>query len=473
MRTIMRSVGAFAAASLVAVAPAFARLDEKAWTQAKKDLEQALAGTDEAATLRAVEAVAADGTRRAAELLAAVGTSDRLDSLKVYEAALAGLRAMAGGEARSWLMETLERRTDAKSWPLRALLCEVLADVGGSDVTRVLAGRLKDPASYVVSAAARALGNRKDPEGVEPLIRALADLEKRKDVTWIDVRAALTAICGFDFETAKEWESFWASRREGFDPAKDRGEKAEPTTVVRDEARFFTEAIISKRVMFVIDVSGSMREQDIPVEDEAGGGGTTTRGGPTHMEARLEVVKKALIACVRALKPDVRFNIIAFSDENRSWRPARQGLQPADEAAKQDAVKWIEALEANGATETDKALKECFENIDVNTIVLLSDGQPTRGRGPGGPGGPGGRRGPGGGRRGGGGGGEIDPQEILDKVKVWNRLRGVKIHTFCFKVFDDMVGGGGGRGGFGFDPQKCLEFLRQLAEQNGGKLTKV
>jgi hypothetical protein len=486
MRTpLVRAWLALIAVLLLVAAPAEAKLDDRSFSQAKKDLEQALAGGDADAVVKAVEAIAADGTRRAAEAIIAAGASDRLDSPKAYEAVLGALAGMCGGEAREWLVDSLEKKTEPKQWMMRCILCDALATVSGDDVAKAIASRLKDSVPYVISSAAKALGKRKDKAGVDPLIKALADLEKKKDVAWIDVKAALTAICGFDFDTASEWEAFWASKKETFDPAKDRGEKTTSSTEVRGEARFFTEVIVSKRVMFVIDVSGSMREQDIPVSE----GGSNDRAEKTY-ETRIDVVKKALIACIKDLKSDVKFNVIAFSDGARSWRPSRQGLQPASGANKEDAIKWVSALNAHGATETDVALEEAFANVDVNTIVLLSDGQPTRGRGGqgGGPGGGGQGGGPGGGGQGGGpmgggrgrgGMGEIDIQEILDKVKVLNRIRGVKIHTFCFKVFEDMMNGGGqgggrgGRGGRGMDYERCLDFLRRLAEENGGKLTLV
>ncbi len=455
---VLASLGVMLAAS-----PAAAKVDEKAWAQARKDLEQSIAAGEPGAIVAAVEAVAADNSRRAADLLLAVGVSDKLSSPRVYDAVLAGLSGMHDEDVQEYLVESLGRKTEGRLWSIRCVLCDVLATARRSDATAALAARLKDDVAYVVSAAAKALGRRKDRAAMDPLIRALADLDKKRDVAWLDIRGALTAITGYDFETPSERDAFWASKRDSFDPEKDRGQKAAPTTEAREGTTFFTEVIVSKRIMFVLDISGSMREKDIPIEE----GGSTQRRGPGPKATRIDVAKKALIACIKDLKSDVKFNVIAFSTDFKAWRPSKQGLTSAESAARADAIRWVQALEADGATETDRALEESFANTDVNTIVLLSDGQPTRANRPAG-GGPGGGPGGGGGGRGRGfGGEEIDPQEILDKVKVWNRLRGVKIHTFCFKVFDELSPSRG------FDPQKCLDFLKNLAEENGGKLTKV
>ncbi|HVY60999.1 MAG TPA: hypothetical protein VHF22_05065, partial [Planctomycetota bacterium] len=210
-------------ATLLLATPALAKIADKDFAQAKKDLEQALASSDADATIKALGEVAADGTRRAAEVLVEAGISDKLGSPKVYDAILGALRGLEG-EGRAALVDWVEHRTEPRQWATRCVLCDALSAVEGAEVTRALAGRLKDPVAYVVSAAARALGKRKDKGGVDALVHALGELEKKKDATWLDVRAALTAICGYDFETASEWSAFWASKKDSFDPEKDRGQ---------------------------------------------------------------------------------------------------------------------------------------------------------------------------------------------------------------------------------------------------------
>src|SRR6185436_9053163 len=93
---------------------------------------------------------------------------------------------------------------------------------------------------------------------------------------------------------------------------------------------------------------------------------------------RIDIVKNELMATIKGLKPDVKFNIISFSHVIKAWRPSKQGLQPATGENRGDAIRWVSDLGANGATQTDDALKEAFANLDVNTIILLSDGQPMR-----------------------------------------------------------------------------------------------
>jgi hypothetical protein len=107
-----------------------------------------------------------------------------------------------------------------------------------------------------------------------------------------------------------------------------------------------------------------------------------------------------------------------------------------------DAIKWVTNLKANGATSTELALKKAFEPVEVNQIILLSDGEPTQINGR--------QLAP------------APPRPILDTVKGLNRLRGVKVNTFCFAVFQRQPG-----------TKDLLGFMEDLAKENGGRMILV
>jgi hypothetical protein len=420
-------------AGLVLAVPAQAKLSSKEWSQAKKEFERAVASSDSSAMVAAIQKIAADESKRAVDLLVKIG--EQLEDMQVFEAVRDALGGMRDPEAVDHMLNQLSRKSGAKDWTLRCVLCEALISQQGEKVTMAIAERLEDKVPYVVSAAAKALGKRKDPAGVDPLIDVLEDLEKNKDVTWIDVKQALTDITGQDFPDSSQWRDYWKAVGATFDPNTDRGDKEESTTVVREDeaAQFFDEKIIAKRIMFVIDVSGSMEAEDPPIDGEGGG-------------KRIERVKQELAKAVRNLKGDVHFNIIAYSHVIKTWKPIRRGspLHRANGGNKGEALKWIQNLKADGATHTDDALKKSFDVIEVNTIVLLSDGAPSRINAAG------------------TGVDPINPQEILDKVKAMNRLRNAKIYTFCFEVFKNNPQ---------FEP--LLKFMDDLATQNGGKMSLI
>ncbi len=422
---------ALAAFAFLAIAPesALAKLDDKEWAKAKRDLEQALTENNNDGIIAAVDALAADQSKRAVDLLVNIGA--KLDDIKVYEAVKRSLAGMTEPEAIAHMVESLQKKTSPNEWTLRCVLCECLTTIQADGVTAALVKTLDDKIPYVISAAAKSLGKRKDIQAVPGIIARLRQLEKSKDVVWVDVKQSLTDITGHDFADAKEWDDFWKVRGATFNPETDRGDKNESSTVVRpgeESGEFFKEKILAKRIMFVIDVSGSMRAKDIPIEGKG-------------LQTRIQVVKDELIRCIKSLKKDVRFNIVAYDDKMKFWRPVTQGsaLHQAEEGNKADAMKWASNLKENGMTHTDDALKEAFKPVEVNQIILLSDGQPAKVIG--------------------GQEQAIPTGPILEMVKGLNRLRGVKINTFGFAVFQTN------------GQQPLLDFLSELATQNGGKLT--
>lgn len=429
-RSFARIVLAAIAIVFLAAPPALAKLSDREWKEAEKEFRKALASNDLQAIVASVKTIATDQSKRAVDMLLEIGA--QLDNIKVYDSVKEALADMTEPEAVEHMIASLGKKTEQKQWSIRCVLCDVLSSMQHPGITEAIAKRLNDNVPYVVSAAAKALGKRRDKAGVRPLIEKLKDLERQKDVTWIDVRQALTAICGEDFESAADWSHFWDVKEKDFDPERDRGEKSEASTTVRDAPEFFAEPIISKRIMFVIDVSGSMREVDPKIDGKGGG-------------KRVERVKKELQEYVKSLKPDVKFNILAFDDKIRAWKKAEQGIQPATPENKADAIQWVSTLKENGWTHTDEALKEAFRNLQINTIVLLSDGAPMRGK----PNDP-------------QSGAPIPPEEIYELVRGLNRLRGVKIHTFCFKVFEGNP-----------QMQPFLDFMNTLAKENGGKMVLI
>ncbi len=418
------AVFAIALVATSAAPPALAKLDDKEWSAAKGRLERAVSANppDYAEIAGAVREIGPDQSKRAVDLLLKIGIG--LDNIQVFDAVREALTGMSEPEALKHMIDSI----DHKDWQIRTLLCDCLGKVPGDEATKAIASRLdkKENVPYVVSAAAKSLGKRRDKAGMEPLMDALERFEKSKDVVWIDVKQALTDITGQDFATAQEWRDYWVAVKDTFDPEKDRGEKDTSGTQVRDDeaGKFFKEKIISKRVMFVIDVSGSMREKDPPIDGVGGG-------------VRVDRVKQELIDALKGLKKDVKFNVIAYSSTNKPWK---KQIVPADDGAKADAIKFVSGFKADGSTGTEDAMKLAFENIEINTIVLLSDGAPTDKTGQ----------------------QLAPPGPILEKIKGWNRLRGVKIHTFCFEIFKKTPGA-----------EPLLQFMQDMADQNGGKLTLI
>ncbi len=121
-----------------------------------------------------------------------------------------------------------------------------------------------------------------------------------------------------------------------------------------------TKRVAPKDVVFVIDTSLSM--------------------GTAQNDA-MGAAKKALRYCVRALRPEDRFNVLDFSMEVRTFE---KRLLPATEENVEDAVAYIDKMEARGATAIDDALREAMAMGRASDdrpfmVVFLTDGTPTWG----------------------------------------------------------------------------------------------
>ena len=111
-------------------------------------------------------------------------------------------------------------------------------------------------------------------------------------------------------------------------------------------------AILPRETIFVIDTSGSM-------------------AGPS-----MEQAKKALLAALRRVRSSDRFNVIEFhSDARRLFETSRR----ADRDAVEEALRWVESLEANDGTEMLSALRLALDgnpNPDaIRQVIFMTDGQ--------------------------------------------------------------------------------------------------
>jgi hypothetical protein len=200
------------------------------------------------------------------------------------------------------------------------------------------------------------------------------------------------------------------------------------------EGHFYGISTRSKRVLYLIDVSGSMTK----VVDPHGKAALSETGGwendpsrPAPGRTRMEIAQNELRRAIGRLPPGSRFSMIFYNHAVRLWAPE---LREATPKARKEALEAVAALRPSGATFTLGALREAFalaakEGAEVDTIFLLSDGAPTDDSLP-----------------------EakvMDPGIILDAVRVWNRHGGIVIHTIAIDLPDTY-------------------FLKTLAAENGG-----
>ena len=238
------------------------------------------------------------------------------------------------------------------------------------------------------------------------------------------------------------------------------GEDGRYLAAVYDTARFTIEDLpcpdpdifgrVPPNVVFVIDVSGSMRP--------AG----ASQGRPAQAD-RIGFAKRKLAQVIEDLREGDHFTVIAYSTETQMlWESAgAPRLKVASEANRGEAIAWANALSASGITRTHEALELAFRASGFGAgaekgIKFLSDGRPTPRSAP-------------------------DPGAGL---KRWYADNGARIQALVSEEEDAIASEvGAASAGWVFDTigffaaqdegGPLVDFMRRLAENNNGSFTPV
>ncbi len=117
--------------------------------------------------------------------------------------------------------------------------------------------------------------------------------------------------------------------------------------------------ILSDRIAFLIDLSGSIWQDD--------------KDGRTRKQAIDEELRKAL----EALPAEARFNLIPYTYDPIPWK---DGLVDASRRNTDKALRWFEGRKDQGKGNFWDALLLALEDPEVDTIISLSDGSPSGGQ---------------------------------------------------------------------------------------------
>lgn len=334
-----------------------------------------------------------------------------------HAAALYGLATAAPDRLR----EALPKAQKDKAWQVRLAACEAAFEAGPSDGLAAAKEALKDEAWQVRAAAVGVIEQAWDKAGIEPLIDALA---KEKGRLRYDITMALRAMTGKEIGfSAADWKLWWEANKDGFKMGKKpKSRGALDAKSAGSEASFYDVPILSDRIGFTIDFSGSM------FDDNQEGGGSGDQKGRKQIDIALEEFQKT----VQALKPEVKVNLVVMSTEAivQKVRAFAKALVPVSAARPKilswafDAKKKLEPIK-RGRGDMWDAVAELMQDEDVDTIFILSDGGPSYGA-------------------------CVDEKHFLSELKRANRYRKVMVHTV-------LTGKG------------AKTFMGDLAELTGGQ----
>ena len=358
--------------------------------------------------------------------------------------ALGRIRDREGNEA---LLKLLEDGKDV----VRTAACDALGWIGDAGTADAVIAKLADREWRVRAAAIAALGSLRATQVVPRLIESM---EKEEGRLVEDSSRSLERLTGIELgPDAQAWRDWWKQVEKGYQiPSeqalkefKEKQRKAALKYGLRkDVVEYQGITTPSKRILFIIDQSGSMEDEVLEKKRFEG------RNYPNF--TKLEIAKQELIRTLKNLDPSVKFNVLTFATLVFSWK--RQ-LQSANVLGKTSSVDYVERLKPiggsskaalagaglvgaagmeEGKTNTYLALMTGLGGPggrtlgdvaeDVDTIFFLSDGRPSVGK-------------------------LIEPDDILGAVREVNKLKKIVIHAIAIGEF-----------------QK--DFMEALAKENGG-----
>jgi HEAT repeat protein len=317
-----------------------------------------------------------------------------------------------GGEG---VKEALCASAKDEDWRVRLAVAEVLLihhrEGRSLDVMRDL---LRDEKPIVREVAAVSVGENRVEALFPELIVVMREGNLRSKHKSYE---AMKRLSSKDYGYAPDaWAKWWSDKKKGKLDAEGGIRPEERMSV----ASYYKFKVFSDRILFVIDVSGSMKD-------------------PEFHPNRIEVAHRELKKTILALNEKTLFNVMTFAGNVFIWQ--KKGEVPATEANKKKALAWVQMrLMPRGGTNTyDALMRSLSDNPLVDTVFFLSDGLPSRGIY------------------------EL-PEEILIKLRYANRFRKVIFNTVALAIGRPSIE----KALKWEDPDEMARFMKMIAEENGG-----
>ncbi len=218
------------------------------------------------------------------------------------------------------------------------------------------------------------------------VVQAMAQVRDPEAVTWLillipqtngliqhDIIQYLTKLTTQQFaDNDREWLKWWKENQAKFQFPK-AALPAADVPIGGDKLTYYGIPVCAKRIVFVLDTSGSMR------------------GAP------LDAAKNALLQVVDKLPEAVHFDVVMFDRTVTVWQPR---LLPATTQAKDEIGRTVRNRTMGKGTVSFAAIEAAFK-LEPEAIYFLSDGRPT----------------------------DSEPDQIFNTFFALNRTRRVSVHT--------------------------------------------
>ena len=314
----------------------------------------------------------------------------RAGKKKVAEQA-AGLHELLAKDP-TWRLD-LAAMAASSDQDTRMMGLSMLMELGAVDGLEIAQQSLGNKAWELRSLAIRYLTRVRDVSSI-PLLIARYGKEEGRLAAELD--QAMFVHTGTRCWTKRDWDAWWAKNKTGFvlphpESVKGGGGSGGGRTISYHDI-----PVVSSRIAFLVDRSGSM---------------AAPLGGTDKKRTRLAEAKNQLVRVVEALPDKTMFNVVVYET---SVAPMWDELRKCSAENRKEAIEKAEKIALGGGTNIFDALERALADPKVDTIYLLTDGQPSAGR-------------------------IVDPEQILDEVQRLNRTRQVVIHCIGLGIDSDLL----------------------------------
>lgn len=306
----------------------------------------------------------------------------------------------------SWRSDLLALAAQKDS-ELRTVGLSLLLDLGADDARDIAQKSLGAKEWPLRSIAYRYLGRFRDVGSI-PLLIARYGKEEGRLADELD--QALFRHTGTRCWTKRDWDTWWRERGSGFVlPHEQTVQKGSGASGGGGTSAYYDIPLVSNRITFLVDHSGSMNAQV----------------GTDKKFTRLEAAKRQLAQTLEALPAKYHCNLIPYET---AVRPLWKELQPLNNENRKEILDRVAQLRPAGGTNIFDSLEIAFADPSVDTIYLLTDGEPSAGR-------------------------LTDVGQIVAEVRRWHRSRQVVVHCISIGLESNL--------------------LKQIAEITGGEFRAV
>ncbi len=281
----------------------------------------------------------------------------------------------------TWRLD-LATMTQSSDVETRMLGLALLLEIGADDGILVAQECLDHKAWELRSLAIRYLTRCRDVNSI-PLLIARYGREEGRLASELD--QALFAHTGTRHWKRRAWEQWWEKAQTGFTLPHPDTVKHQVASGGGKTVSYHDIPVVSQRICFLVDRSGSMKEP---------------MGGTDKKRTRLDAAKEQLVRVIEALPATTWVNLIAYET---GVQPFWDEVRKLDDEARKDLLKMAKLIPLGAGTNIFDALEAAFHDPKVDTVYLMTDGQPSVGR-------------------------LTDADEIVEEVVRWNRTRQVVVH---------------------------------------------